>query len=119
MEFVVFVADENVEAAVVRRLRDDGHDVIWIAEADPGATDDRVLAITNAQARLLITADTDFGELVFRQGRASAGVVLLRLAGLAPDRKAAIVADVVREHLPEMTRAFSVVAPGQLRIRRQ
>jgi hypothetical protein len=41
----VFVADENVESAIVRRLREDGHDVVWIAESDPGTTDDSVLAI--------------------------------------------------------------------------
>jgi predicted nuclease of predicted toxin-antitoxin system len=114
----MLVADENVESAVVYRLRRDGHDVIWIAESDPGTTDDSVLAIAEAQVRLLITGDTDFGEIVFRQGRARAGVLLLRLAGLAPERKASIVSDVLRKHLPEMKAAFSVVAPGQVRIRR-
>jgi hypothetical protein len=27
----VFVADENIDSAIVRRLRGDGHDVVWIA----------------------------------------------------------------------------------------
>jgi predicted nuclease of predicted toxin-antitoxin system len=85
---------------------------------DPGTTDDRVLAIAQAQARLLITGDTDFGEIVFRQGRVSAGVLLLRLAGLAPEHKASIVSETLRKHLSEMKSAFSVVAPGLLRIRR-
>ena len=114
----MFVADENVESAIVRRLRDDGHDVVWIAESDPGTTDDSVLALAEAQARLLISGDTDFGEIVFRQGRARAGVLLLRLAGLAPEHKASIVSEILRKHLSEMKAAFSVVAPGQLRIRR-
>jgi predicted nuclease of predicted toxin-antitoxin system len=70
------------------------------------------------QARILITGDTDFGELVFRQGRAKAGVLLLRLAGLTPDRKATIVAEAIREHLAEMASGFAVVSPGQIRIRR-
>jgi predicted nuclease of predicted toxin-antitoxin system len=114
----VFVADENVESAIVQRLREDGHDVLWIAESHPGTTDDRVLALAEEQARLLITSDTDFGELVYRQGHARAGVVLLRLAGLAPEHKASIVSEVLSAHLPEMKAAFSVVAPGQLRIRK-
>jgi hypothetical protein len=62
--------------------------------------------------------DTDFGEIVFRQGRASAGVLLLRLAGLAPDRKASIVSEVIAAHVLELKTAFSVVTPGQVRIRR-
>jgi predicted nuclease of predicted toxin-antitoxin system len=113
----VHVADENIDAAIVGRLRADGHDVVWIAEAKPGATDDHVLAIAEQQQRVMITADTDFGDLVFRQGLASAGVLLLRLAGLAPARKASIVAEVISKHGLELTSAFAVVAPGNLRIR--
>jgi predicted nuclease of predicted toxin-antitoxin system len=81
-------------------------------------TDDRVLAIAEEHSRVLITGDTDFGEVVFRQGRANAGVLLLRLAGLAPERKASIISKVVLKHLPELKGAFSVVAPGQIRIRK-
>lgn len=114
----MFVADENVDSAIVRRLRDDGHDVVWIAQSEPGITDDRVLAIAEEQSRVLITGDTDFGELVFRQGRAKAGVLLLRLAGLAPDRKASIVSEVVSKYLPTLRGSFAVVAPGQVRIRK-
>jgi predicted nuclease of predicted toxin-antitoxin system len=114
----VFVADENIESAIVARLRDDNHDVVWIAESEPGTTDDRVLAIAEEQQRVLITGDTDFGVIVFRQGRARAGVVLLRLAGLPPARKAVIVSEVVAKYLPELKAAFSVVAPGRVRIRR-
>jgi predicted nuclease of predicted toxin-antitoxin system len=115
----MFVADENVESAIIRRLRADGHDVIWIAESEPGATDQRVLDVAEADRRLLLTGDTDFGEIVFRQRRVSAGVVLLRLAGLTPEHKASIVADVVHEHLEEMRGAFAVVSPSQLRIRKR
>jgi hypothetical protein len=41
---------------------------------------------------LLATADKDFGELVFRQRRVHAGVVLVRLAGLPTAAKADTVA---------------------------
>jgi hypothetical protein len=34
-EAFVFVADENGEPAIVRHLREDGHDLVWIAESDP------------------------------------------------------------------------------------
>ena len=33
----------------------------------------------NERGALLVTADKDFGELVFRQGRVHSGVILLRL----------------------------------------
>jgi hypothetical protein len=62
--------------------------------------------------------DKDFGELVFRQRRASSGVLLLRLAGVANAEKARITAIAVREHGGELLGAFTVVSPHQIRIRR-
>ncbi|MGH7407012.1 MAG: DUF5615 family PIN-like protein, partial [Candidatus Methylomirabilales bacterium] len=56
----------------------------------------------------MLTADKDFGELVFRQGRAHPGVVLLRLAGLSNVTKAEIVAEVCHERASELLQAFSV-----------
>jgi predicted nuclease of predicted toxin-antitoxin system len=114
----VFVADEHIDSVIVRRLRDDGHDVVWIAELSPGVDDERVLAIAEQQQRILLTADTDFGDFVFRQRRATAGIVLLRLAGFTPERKAAAMAEVIASHLDELRGAFTVVAPGAVRIRR-
>jgi predicted nuclease of predicted toxin-antitoxin system len=65
----------------------------------------------------LVTADKDFGELVFRLHKAAHGVVLVRLAGLSPLLKGQIVADALRVHGEEMLRGFSVITPGGVRIR--
>jgi predicted nuclease of predicted toxin-antitoxin system len=74
-------ANENLPEDCVLRLRQDGHDVLWIREAAPGISDDIVLARAATEDRLLITFDKDFGELVFRRGaKASQGVVLFRIA---------------------------------------
>ena len=59
------VADESVDWPIVERLRRDGHEVIAILETCPGAPDARVLEIANASEAILLTADHDFGELVF------------------------------------------------------
>lgn len=86
-----FVADEGIDRQIVERLRQVGHDVLSIAELAPGTFDDEILDRANAQQALLVTADKDFGELVFRLRRIHAGVVVLRLAGLAPETKAGLV----------------------------
>ena len=70
------VADEGVDRLIVTRLRQDGHEVDYIAEMDSGIDDDRVLGHTNQQGALLKTADKDFGELVFMQGKLNPGIVL-------------------------------------------
>jgi predicted nuclease of predicted toxin-antitoxin system len=112
------LADEGVDRAIVERLRHEGHDVLYVAELSPGITDEDVLRTANDRAALLMTADKDFGELVFRLNRVHAGIVLLRLAGLPAPAAADAVAEAVRAHADELRGSFSVISPGQVRIRR-
>jgi predicted nuclease of predicted toxin-antitoxin system len=58
------LADEGVDGPVVAWLRNDGHDVAWIAEDSPGVGDDAILARAYAEGVVLITSGKDFGELV-------------------------------------------------------
>jgi predicted nuclease of predicted toxin-antitoxin system len=116
---VNLIANEGVDRPVVERLRLDGHDVVYVAELSPSVTDEEVLQEANARGAVLLTADKDFGDLVFRQGLVHSGVILLRLAGLANATKAEIVAEVCRDRSAHLVGAFSVVSPGQIRIRRR
>ena len=112
------VADESVDRPVVERLRREGHATVYVAELSPSITDEEVLSEANSRGALLVPADKDFGELVFRQGRVHAGVVLLRLAGLPVVAKADAVARVFQVRAAELQGAFSVISPGVVRIRR-
>jgi predicted nuclease of predicted toxin-antitoxin system len=112
------LADESVDCQIVDRLRQEGHRVWYVAELEPGVSDEQVLDLANREADLLLTADKDFGELVFRQRRLAPGVLLIRLAGLPPADKAQMVASAVSEHAPELSQAFAVVTPRAIRIRR-
>ncbi len=114
---MILLADENVDAPIVYALREAGLEVIYVAEVDPSISDELVLEQAGHAGALLLTADTDFGELVFRQGKMASGVVLLRLAGLSPERKAAAVVEALAEHGDEMPGRFAVVSPGSVRIR--
>ena len=113
------VVDESVEREIVDRLRADGHDVHSIAELASGIADDDVLDLANAEAAILLTGDKDFGELVYRLRRASHGVILLRLAGISNASKAEAVSRVLTDHEGELAGAFTVVAPGSVRIRQR
>ena len=112
------LADESIDRQIVDRLRQDGHLVHYVAEMEPGISDDSVLGLANQEAAILLTADKDFGELVFRQHRLTLGVILVRLAGVPPPLKAEIVSSAVSQHLSELPHRFAVIAPGILRIRR-
>jgi predicted nuclease of predicted toxin-antitoxin system len=115
---VNFLADESVDRQIVDRLRQDGHAVRYIAEMEPGVSDDIVLDLAYQEADLLVKADKDFGELVFRQGRLACGILLVRLAGLSPAGKAEVVASAVHQHQRELPGSFAVLTPRSLRIRR-
>ena len=112
------LADEGVDRPIVERLRADGHDVLYVAEIDPGISDDAILSRAASLNLMLVTADTDFGELVFRQRRISSGVLLIRLLGLAAETKAELTANTLARHSHEMADAFTVLTPGLVRIRR-
>lgn len=114
-----FLADENVDKAIVERLRNDGHTVLYVLEMEPSISDDEVIRQANQESALLITADKDFAELVFRQKRIVYGVVLIRLAGLSPQCKADGVAIAIQEHADEFAQNFTVITPGAVRIRKQ
>lgn len=112
------LADECVAAEVVARLRADGHVVEAASEITQGASDDDVLARAAESGRILLTADKDFGELVYRLGRAHAGIVLLRLAGTPPADRADVVSAVFRDRTADLPGSFTVVEPDSVRVRR-
>jgi predicted nuclease of predicted toxin-antitoxin system len=114
---VNLVADEGVDAPIVHALRAAGFRVAYLAEVSPAAPDEYVLGLAREAESLLVTSDKDFGELVFRQGLTTAGVLLVRLHGLSLTAKVQVVVDALVRHQAEMLGAFSVVSPGLLRIR--
>jgi predicted nuclease of predicted toxin-antitoxin system len=76
---VRWLADECVDAPLVRLLREQRYDVVYMAEHSSGATDEDVLALAQSEDRLLLTEDKDFGELVVRWHWRVPGLVLLRI----------------------------------------
>jgi predicted nuclease of predicted toxin-antitoxin system len=80
-----WLCDECVDAAIVARLRETGHDVLFIVESARGADDDTIAEFATRENRLLLTEDKDFGELVFRWNRRIPGLILLRIE---PEKRA-------------------------------
>ena len=114
---MMLVADESVDQPIVRRLRDEGCTVIAVVEMEPGISDEAVLAAANQGGCILLTADKDFGELIFRDHRYAFGIVLIRLSGLTANDKAEIVATAIGQHMDKLTGAFTVISANSVRIR--
>ena len=112
------LADENVAAAVVMALRSKGDDVSWIAEFAPGSSDGDVLSRAAREQRLMLTHDKEFAAMAAaRKSAGLAGVILLRLEGMAPSSMAELVAAALssrgdwRDH-------FSVIGPARIRMKK-
>lgn len=71
-------ADENIDRLLVGWLREAGNNVLWVREVASGMADPDILRRATMEGRVVVTHDKDFGELVFREGMRTEGVVLLR-----------------------------------------
>ena len=114
-----FLADESCDFAVVRTLRSAGYDVLAVAEVMTRSVDQELIAQAGRERRILLTEDKDFGWLVFASHAESPGVVLMRFPGNARQALAQIIVQVVQEEGENLTGAFVVVQPGQVRISRK
>jgi predicted nuclease of predicted toxin-antitoxin system len=112
-----FLADESCDAAVVRVLRNAGHDVMAVAEQSPGADDRMVIDLARRTDRILLTEDKDFGQLVFATQRHTAGILLLRYPARARHQIARDVAMLVEVRAHRLRGRFVVMQPGRVRIR--
>ena len=113
-----FVADEGVDGLIVEKLREDGHNVLYVAEQKSGASDEVILTMANREDRILITRDKDFGELVYHKRQVHSGILLNRLYELDSVAKAKIVSGVVKEHGVRLQGFFTVIQPGRVRMKK-
>jgi predicted nuclease of predicted toxin-antitoxin system len=113
-----FLVDECTGPAVARWLSENGHDVLSIYEQDRGCDDAGVLERANAELRILITNDRDFGEKVFREGRAHSGVVFLRLADERSASKIAVLERLLSAYGEHLGGRFVVASEDRIRFSR-
>jgi predicted nuclease of predicted toxin-antitoxin system len=115
---VTFLADESVDFPIVQSLRDNGFSVDYITEIKPGISDDQVIELASQKARLLITADKDFGELTFRKNKISEGIILYRLSGYSNREKASHILSVIVDHKSDLWGSFTVITKEHTRIKK-
>lgn len=114
-----FLADENIPLAVVAFLRKQGYDVVSIIQLSPGSSDASVLLKAEEEQRILVTSDTDFGELIYHVGHRHAGIILLRLDDQRNANKIRVLRKLLKLHREDIPDAFVVVTETTIRIRRK
>ena len=112
-----FLADENLDFAVVRSLRSAGHDVRALAEETSRTVDAEVVALAARERRILLTEDKDFGWLAYVAGDGGDGVILVRFPSTARQQIGPSVLELVSTHGEALRGSFTVLQPGHARIR--
>jgi predicted nuclease of predicted toxin-antitoxin system len=112
-----FLVDANLGVAIVDAIRQTGHDVVFVGDLDWSMPDDRILAIAKREERIILTMDTDFGELIYQSRQPHAGVLLLRMPGSGADEKVRAVVEILTRYGDRLANHFVVYRAGRLRIR--
>jgi predicted nuclease of predicted toxin-antitoxin system len=111
-----FLADVNIEKRIVVALRESGFDVLWIPDYDCGMNDRALLKLATAEQRVLITNDTDFGELFFRHRIVSSGVILFRVEGDNTLVKITLLKNLLLRHNEKVENCFVIISRKRVRI---
>lgn len=113
-----WLADECVAAPLVAFLRNEGHEVLFVAESAAGLSDSDVIALALHENRLLLTEDKDFGDFVFRRERTVPGLVLMRVGSESPARKSLRLNAAIERYGEDLFGRYTVVEQGRFRSRR-
>ncbi len=114
---VELVADESVDARLIRHLRDAGLSVLAVREDHKGLPDREVLALARERHRVLVTEDNDFGEWVFAHREPTSGVVFLRYPQGERDAMSRSVVELIQRQGNGLYGKFTTVTPRKTRMR--
>jgi predicted nuclease of predicted toxin-antitoxin system len=116
---VKLLIDECLSQRVAESLRSVGHDAVHVGERDLlGHTDDEVMACAMNERRVVVSADTDFGELLAQSNASLPSVVLLRRRLHTPHDQATVIAQVLDVAADDVAvGAIVVITDARIRIR--
>ena len=103
------VADECISPTTVDRLRERGIAVEYVRESRRGASDESIYASCAERQLPLLTRDSDFGQLAFREGLPYHIIIYLRSTKLGPDESLALLDELLAVHPVLSTGCFYIV----------
>lgn len=113
----MIVADESLNARFIRRLRQEGHEVLSITEHSSGITDAQVLKIARSKNALLLSEDKDFGTWVFAHHVDDVDIILVRYAEHQEMETLQTLVDFLKSFSPQTRQQFITIGAGKVRHR--
>ena len=107
-----FLIDRCAGRRIADWLRDAGHDVVEARLLGPDPGDRALLELAAADNRILLTIDTDFGELIYLRGIPHAGLIRL-----PEEQRIALVSELIDRHRQALeARAIITIRGERIRI---
>ena len=112
-----FLIDRCAGRRLADWLRVQGHDVVESRERGPDPGDRALLHWASREERILVTIDTDFGELVYLERAPHCGVV--RLPDVPAKERIELMTQVLERHGRALVGAMIItVRGGRIRVSR-
>ncbi|OGQ89586.1 MAG: hypothetical protein A2289_20375 [Deltaproteobacteria bacterium RIFOXYA12_FULL_58_15] len=113
-----FLVDRCAGRRLAQWLRDIGHDVVDAQEVGPDPGDQALLEQAAKDKRVLVTIDSDFGELIHLHDMPHSGLV--RLPDVPASQRIGLMQQVLDKHETALEAgAIVTVGRGRLRISRR
>lgn len=115
MQNIKFIADVNIEKAIVDYLSEKAYDVKWVPDFNCKILDEELLSLARREKRILITNDKDFGELIFLQRKLSVGIILIRVKGQRAEDKLNLIKKLLAKHKDRLLEHFVIISEDKFR----
>jgi len=114
-----FLIDNALSHLLAFHLRNSGHDAVHVRDYGlHAAEDEAVPARADAEGRILVTTDTDFGDLLAENGSKGLSMILFRRASGEPDMQFELLRRILEGVADSLNDGcIVVVEPGKVRIR--
>lgn len=115
----ILLADENFPKRSYEYLQDRGYDIKHItSEGFASITDEEVIEIALSENRIIVTFDSDFGELIFRKGYKPSGVLFFRWKNFRPQQPGEFIDQLLSNQQVTIRGFLTVISEQTIRQRK-
>ena len=113
-----FLANENFPRPSILQIRSKGYLVRSIQEEQGGISDEEVVDLAEQEKLIILTFDSDYGEILFKYPREEApSVVYFRFKGKAPNDAGLLLLELIESGI-QLKGYFTVVEETGIRQRK-
>ena len=113
----MLIADENIPLPIIEMLFKNGIDTVSIFENNRGISDIEIITMAQNPAKIILTEDKDFGDLIFAYKQNQVSVILLRYHYTDMEIISSILLRFLQNHII-IQHSFIVITTKNIRIRR-